>query len=237
MAIVLDEFRLLPESVSPPEAIADDGAPLHSRFLHDAPRNKNNLGTVVEPCFQFCMSAGHALGYVGGPTLRYFRPTTDFPAGGRAFIAQVPVLLPHQAKRLRWTMDIEIGNTGPETDPIIEYRGVTMYLVSNPITPALINYPTTNPGHTHEAMGVITEADVKGRGNAYITHGAGGVMIGTHILVEDVTTGWENFMRGGHVSMAFGAPMSWLVISFDFLSAAINDFIIMREFSLWGAYE
>src|SRR5688500_111331 len=102
MAKTLTEQVNLPTQNS---TIATGGAAMHSLFARDMPRALNNLGTYVEPSFQFLMDSSETGASGAGTSQQLGRIwQSGDPGVGTMFLAQAPILVPAQAKRLLWTM-------------------------------------------------------------------------------------------------------------------------------------
>lgn len=249
MAKILNEqVRPWPEKIGAGiDPIADDSAALHSMLLYDFPRALNNLQTKCEPCFQFAFSSSHNLGYTGKHNPWWVRSDSSFPANAKVFLAQMPLVVPWEAKRLLWTADIERGNLDGEVFMTIGPVNIWLYLSANPFNRPGTIYPAlgvTGGAHNHESIVSFTDDDLKNLtgdvpSNQFTSHqfAMGSFGTGTHKLVDDTTIGWTDFMGRGWVTLTGDVPMTNLIIAADFNGAAVHDYIMLREFSIWGDYE
>lgn len=246
--VLTEQVRPWPEKIGVGiDPIADDSAALHSLLLHDFPRALNNLQTYSEPSFQFGFSSSHNLGYAGKHNPWWVRADSSIPGGSqKVFLAQMPIVVPWEAKRLFWTADLERGNLDSEVLMTIAPVNIWLYLCSNPFTKPGLGYPpigATGAAHSHESIVSFVDSDIpKLTGDAprtqFTSHqfSTGSFGTGTHKLIDDTTIGWENFYGRGWVTLTGDVPMSNLIIAADFNTAAVHDFIMLREFSIWGDY-
>lgn len=240
------QVRLLPPAPGGVDPIADDGEPYHSRLLLDGPRDLNNMASYVEPCFQFAMEQGGQIGApIGTPKTRWIRGTTGgIPASGQAFICQMPILVPHQATRLLWTLDMYRGNfNAVEGAPAIQVSAVTLYLSPVPfrnfIAGQFINYPALSS----EVTGNFNDAAMPTKFAKRSLSVSFTSIVGSpvHDFADDTTTGWTDFAKDPSVFtsslLLTGGPVSWLIVAATYSSAAQYDYLDVREFSIWGQYE
>lgn len=223
------------------DKFADNGSALHSAFMFDMPRALNNLGTYCEPTMQFLFNSGEFVTPVA-PSQRYVRTTLAMPAAGLAFLGQAPILVPHQAARLFWTLSLVRGNFGPDP-PGIQITAVHLFLGSMPVTGQstfVDNFPVGTTGHEHETVLTTTEAALSQPAfrTSYFGHSFAAAFSGsnTDLFVADTTTGWQGFMTGA-IMLTAGVPLTWLVVCVDFVTANVLDVIIAKEFTIWGVYE
>ena len=240
MAKILTEQANLPSTSS---IVATAGAGMHSFYARDLPRAINNLGTYVEPTFQFLMDASTTDFGVGpGPQLgRVWQEDDVFT--GTMFVAQAPILLPTQARRLCWTLGFIRSAVGGEVTLPLDITGITLYLSHAPYRgdkPAAdyntttSEFPTFSPGYLQP--GCTSRAISSGGIQNGATNPAPSEFP-VYGFVDDTDPGWENWMppsvAHGHASIVPG----WLIVAASFENAAINQTFFLKEFSIWGQYE
>lgn len=113
--------------------LARDGSPLHSRLGIDMMLSTNNLRYSM-PFVGYAhdyMLYGHAVTTISAE-LGVSDPLS--PTQSEWFMAQLPTVLPTDAKRFCWTMGIYFANTTDDTSTDVEVDYVTVYLAGAPYT-------------------------------------------------------------------------------------------------------
>jgi hypothetical protein len=238
-----EQVRLPPPAPAGTDPIADDGAPYHSSLLLDMPRALNNLGTYCEPSFQFAFSSAQNMP-AGTPSTWWTRAITAIPAAGQAFIAQLPIIVPDQATRLLWTLNLDRGNFNLfEGAPSIQVSAITLYLSPNPLNQLDPATSSIYPALSSERVGNFFDSNMPAKfaKHSLAVSFTSTASIPTRDFADDTATGWTDFAKDPTVYMVsqsmVGAPVAWLIVAASYNSAAQFDYIRAKEFSIWGQYE
>jgi hypothetical protein len=251
MAFVFSEqTRLWQADPGGTDTWTDNGPPLHSALLHDAPRVLNNLASYCEPCFQFVASASiNGVGAIVVQPQWWLQDTVNQPTTGYAFLGCFPVLLPIGAKRLCFTLGIQTDNITPppgsvESAPSVTLTGVRLYLSASPIQ-AVDTGPSVAhvPAYPNLESYTISDASFRGAfvsaelAAAPLTTALAGSI--TYNFYQVAGTGWVNWYNSSATwdPTGEGALCSWCTIAVPFTGAVQYDRIRTREFSIWGVWE
>jgi len=240
------------ESLNVAVGESDDAVELLHERSRGIPRALNNLATYCEPSYQFAMGAG---GFPGGSIsggiadapMTWWIATGTIPTiSGTAFLAQMPIIIPHQATRLCWTAGIERG-LGPgsiEANVNVDVGLVQLWLSPTPLRRLLTGQTATYPANSSELVGNMDASCMPSKyasrtlSVGFTGNGTGGTV---YDLADDTAVGWRDFasdpsVYGSSVALT-GAPIGWLILSVNYSTAHANDFIRVRDFSIWGQYE
>lgn len=239
------QVRLLPPTAAGTDPMVDDGEPYHSRLIYDMPTDLNNLATYVEPSFQFFMAQSYQSNQIPfAPQTWWIRAVTAIPTSGQAFIAQGPIIVPHQAKRLLWTLDMYRGNFNAiEGTASAQVTAITLYLSPTPLRNFLPTQLGVSPASPNDYSGNFDDTCMPGKFGKHTLPVSFTSISGSpvHDFADDTATGWIDFAKDPNLYMSaqalLGAPMCWIIVAATYNSAAQYDYIRAREFSLWGVYE
>jgi hypothetical protein len=240
------QVRICPPTSGGTDPEIDNGAPYHAMLGFDTPQNLNNMAAYCDPTFQFALAARTYGNYVAAAT-RWVRASTAIPASGMAFLCQMPILLPHQATRLLWTLDVMLGSvTGPEPAATVTVTAINLFLSTNPLTSLIASqqavYPNAFIGQTsNELSGNFSADSISHAVTRTLTVSFPGAPTSSpaHYLADDTSVGWVGFNSDQaimHNNDGYG-PLAWLIVGATYNSAAVFDYIEAHEFSIWGAYE
>jgi len=180
----------------------------------------------------------------GTPSTWWLRAVTAIPAAGQAFIAQLPIIVPDQATRLLWTLNLDRGNFNlVEGTASIQVTAITLYLSPNPFQQLDPVQSVIYPALTSERVGNFVDSNMPAK---FAKHSLAVSFTSTtgspnKDFADDTATGWADFAKDPTVYMnsesLVGAPVAWCIVAATYNSAAQFDYIRAREFSIWGQYE
>lgn len=240
MAKTLNEQASLPGAAT---SLVTAGAPMHALYARDMGRWINNLGTYVEPSFQFAMDASD-IGVGSGQGQQLGRIWRDGdPGTGTIFVAQRPLLVNPQAKYLCWTAGFTRGlYPNPEAAVPIDVVGMTVYLSNAPyrhdrpaaaFTPLATgpgDFPTFSSGYLQP--GFTQRSIVSGDIQNGTAGGSSGLEYG---FVDDTDPGWDSWLPA--VIEQHQESIAWLIVTISFENASEGSGIFLKEFSSWHVYE
>ncbi len=200
-----------------------DGNPLHSAIGFDFYQNVNNLQTYVEPCFQFAFDAG------GSSHQVKWTKASDKAGNGEIFLGQLPLIIPHDAVRLCWTIGLRRRPVG-ETSISVDVTGLHFFLAPNPCQAIDDDLLIDRTRFTFYAERSITLTET----------GAGsGNLQGVYKMIDDTNPGWTDAIPAiPGIQEMTETPIVWGVFTADIANGVTTgEDVELEEFSLWGAYE
>lgn len=237
MAKTLNEQANLPGNAV---SLVTSGAPMSAYWARDMGKWINNLGTYVEPSFQFLLDSG--LGGTSGSSVPQTGKTwrSGDPGAGTLLLAQAPVLLPTQAVRICTTAGLLRGRIGEITVNVditelylflsnAPYRHDRPAASFTPLGTGAGDFPTfteayLQPGYTKRT---IVGAQIANRNT-----GSGNPV---YAFADDTDPGWENWLPS--VVEQHQESIAWLIVAAGFENANVDSTLFLREFSFWGQYE
>ena len=118
---------------------------MHSAEAFDAARALNNMATFREPSLQFLYDASLPIASdaLSAQRIRYYIKAVG-AGDGNCMLGQVPIYVPVDATRLRWSFGFYRDPTfGVDTPPVqVNVNTVTMYLCSEPVRQVHDNVPS-----------------------------------------------------------------------------------------------
>ena len=245
-----EQVALFRPSAGTTDSYAGDGAPLHSLLLEDLVRGSNNLFARCEPQMQFAFDAqggiaahnvGGALGLAG--STRWARVdsgkaaggaatgTSSIPASGMAFLCQMPIVLPQGASRIITSIGFDRIGVGPDVGNVdIDVTQINYFLsptpIANPSGPSM-RWPVNG----QEFLGNFLASDIPQAIRHDVTCAATAPTPSYFLQVD--SSGWS----APNVANLNDRPIAWLIVGMTYSSATVEDYIYVRDFSIWGEFD
>jgi hypothetical protein len=202
----------------------EDGAPMHAYIPHGMARSLNNLASYVCPFVQFAYD--HDSGAYGSPG-RSTTIDTTHTVSRECFVAQMPIMVPPQPKRMLWTVGLRCNGSGGLATHV---TAATVYLASSPYVGAAAGsaFDTTNGGRwTTGSYLSDTEAIA-----------AFDPVSATYRLVDASATGLTPMSGVSFLDHDNGAYVTNLVVTLTgYSEATVTATWLVDEFTCWFKWE
>ena len=244
VAKVLTEQPSLPAATAADPRQFGDGAPLHSAEAFDLARTLNNMATYREPSFQFAHDVSLQILTTGGTDARnriIYRVKGVGGGDGQCMLGQLPIYVPVDAVRLRWSLGIyrDPASSVEGTAVHIDVDSITMYLSSEPCRnldpPGGVADPVNDenmrrwPGES-ALTGPYTKNVVNASANS-----DGPNTVYTRVRSDT----WTDFAPRGtdNINDRTGDPTAYLIAVATFSNGVTNEQIRGAELSVWFEYD